>query len=69
MKFKLTKGQRIDPFWLVLKPELEKEIERLRRKNDDAKLTQEQTSALRGRIAALKDLLAIGEDAALADSE
>lgn len=35
------------------------QIERLRNQNDNPKLTEPQTAAIRGRIAAMKDLLAL----------
>jgi hypothetical protein len=61
MKDKLLPRERNDALWIKIKTMVEVEIDTLRRKND-ATSTDLQTEKLRGRIAALKDLLAIGEE-------
>lgn len=48
-----------DPTWAAIKTYLEQELDRLRLKNDDLKLTESETVAVRARIAAVKDLLAL----------
>lgn len=47
-----------DPLWSAIQAHLEKDLERLRAKNDGP-LSELETAALRGRIAAVKDLLAL----------
>jgi hypothetical protein len=58
---RLTFEERHNPLWVKLAEHLQSEIERLRVKNDkdmDAVLT----ANVRGRIAILKELLALAED-------
>lgn len=50
------------PVWLKIKAHLEARIQSLREQNDSLNLTDEQTSALRGRIAEDKELLRLGEE-------
>lgn len=43
--------------WLVVKSHLQERLARCREKNDSAGLTEAETAALRGEIAAIKNLL------------
>lgn len=61
-KFALSLGEKRTEVWLRLKKHLEETLEKARRKNDDPALTQEQTAALRGEIAAYKKLIALGRE-------
>lgn len=62
MKLKLKPQERTDRLWSLIEEDLKAELETLRRKND-ADLTPEQTWKLRGRIAQIKDVLAIASEA------
>lgn len=54
-----------EPFsWKTAVDHANAEIDRLRKKNDDATLDPVQTAAIRGEIAALKRLIALPETAA-----
>lgn len=61
MKLRLTPQERTDRVWSLIEQELKGELDTLRRKND-ADLTPEQTAKLRGRIAQIKELLAIASE-------
>lgn len=43
--------------WITVKAHLEKRLAECREKNDRSELTEMQTAALRGEIAAVKNLL------------
>lgn len=62
MRLKLTQLERAEAVWGKIKEAAEREIETLRRKNEAVTLDPVQTAVIRGRIAQLRDLLAIGED-------
>src|SRR5258708_32032108 len=47
--------------WAYVVDQAEKKLQRLREKNDDARLNEVQTAVLRGRIRELRDLLALPE--------
>jgi ribosomal protein L30/L7E len=55
----LTPGDRQTAVWQKISKYLEAELDRLRKQNDKPALP-EDTARLRGRIAAVKDLLALG---------
>jgi len=57
---KLTDQEVSNPVWLKLKQELERQLKAAREQND-AQLDEIETAALRGKIANLKRVLAIGE--------
>ena len=57
----LTVNDRTSAVWQKLKPYFEKRLESLRRKNDGDK-SPEQTAKLRGQIAEVSHLLALGTD-------
>lgn len=57
---KLTNTERSSSSWLKIKDEINERIGLLRVKND-GDLSEVETARLRGRIAALKDLVAWGE--------
>ncbi len=59
-KLELNDRDLQSELWLKLQPFLQARLAMLRRKND-TDLSPEQTAALRGRIAELKNLLAAGE--------
>lgn len=59
--FILSEGERHHPLWVRLSAHLSAKLTQARGKNDGA-LTQEETARLRGRISALKDLLALGDE-------
>jgi hypothetical protein len=52
---------RHDPTWVSIRRHLDEEIERWRKANDNPKLSESETAAVRARIAAIKDLLALPE--------
>ena len=62
MKLRLKPQERTDRLWSLIEEELKGELETLRRKND-ADLSAEQTAKIRGRIAQIKDVLAIASEA------
>lgn len=64
----LLPGDRQSACWQKLKPYLEAQLDLLRKKND-ASLAEQMTARLRGRIAAVKDLLSLGTDTPKAPSE
>lgn len=59
--FRLTSAERTSPLWLRLKAHLQERLAKARSRNDGA-LAPDETAHLRGRIASLKDLLALEED-------
>lgn len=61
MKLRLKPQERTDRVWSLIEQELKGELDTLRRKND-ADLTPEQTAKLRGRIAQIKEVLAIASE-------
>lgn len=60
--FELTNAEKLSPIWARLKSHLESELQSARLRNDNAKLTTEETAALRGKISALKAFIALGDD-------
>lgn len=50
--------------WQYIEAHLKVRLEKLREKNDSSKLDAIETAALRGEIAAVKDLLALPETVA-----
>lgn len=56
MKYEIDFGS---PTWKAIHAYAQAELDRLRLENDRASLDATQTAALRGRIAAFKDLLAL----------
>lgn len=60
--FSLTDGERTHPLWLRMKEHFEYKLSILRKRNDNAKLTEAETAALRGEIAALRAIVALGDD-------
>lgn len=65
----LNKLDRQSETWKKLAKYLEGELATLRAKNDAAGLNEVSTARLRGRIAAVKDLISLGTDAPKAPSE
>ena len=59
--FRLSANDKAQPLWRSLCDALTAELELQRRKNDHA-MTEQQTAALRGRIACLKEIIALGND-------
>lgn len=60
--FELASGEKTHPLWVRLKAHLETALQSKRAQNDNAKLTEQETAALRGHISALKALIALGDD-------
>lgn len=60
--FELTTGEKLSPIWARLKAHFEAELQVLRARNDNPKLTEAETAALRGNISRLKAILALGVD-------
>lgn len=60
MKLQLDKHEYENALWRKVVEGLKEEIDVLRRKND-APLPEGTTAFIRGRIAALKELVAIGD--------
>ncbi len=59
--FALTDGEKAHPLWLRLKARLTEQLIELRAHNDNPHLTEWETAALRGRIACLKSVIALGD--------
>lgn len=57
---KLTEAEKISALWIRLHAHLSEKLEIARKKND-GDLTPDQTAKLRGRISALKEILALSE--------
>lgn len=55
----LAQVDRTSPTWLRVKEQLEERLAELRAQNDKT-ATEAQTEKLRGRIAEVKDLIALG---------
>ena len=60
--FELSAGERAHPLWARLRAHLVEQLADARVRNDDASMTEAATAALRGRIATLKVLIALGDD-------
>lgn len=56
----LEQQDRDSGTWKRLKVQLEEELATQRVRNDSVNLTPEQTAATRGRIALIKEILALG---------
>lgn len=59
-RFELSPSERTSPLWRAVSEHMEKRIASLRAQNDADK-DATQTAHLRGRIAELKALVALGE--------
>ena len=57
----LSRADRESPTWLKLKAHLETKLQSLREKNDHPQ-DAEQTARLRGRIAEVKECVALGDN-------
>lgn len=64
----ITEGERNQAVWQKLKTYLEAELAVLRARNDKP-MTDDATARLRGRIAAVKDVLSLGTEKPQALSE
>ena len=62
LPFELTAGEKVSPLWVRLKTHLESELDLARKRNDNPKLTEHETAALRGDIKRLKLILSLGDD-------
>lgn len=60
-RFALLPADRMNPLWITLSRHLSERLDILRRQND-ASLAPEQTERLRGRIAQIKDILALADE-------
>ena len=60
-KLVLSVGDKISPTWRKLVEHLENELKICRGKNDNIKLDEIQTAAIRGQIATLKALITLGD--------
>ena len=58
----LTSYDKTSGVWLKLEEYLQQELDRYRKKNDGLLLDEIQTAVVRGRIATLKSLVALGAD-------
>lgn len=65
--FFLTDGEKASPLWQKLTAELETRLKNQRGKNDDPKLSEQETAAIRGHIACLKGLIALGKQPPLVE--
>ena len=61
-QFELTDGERMHPLWMRLKGHLETQLQSTRARNDNAKLSEAETAALRGHIQCLIAIAAIGNE-------
>jgi hypothetical protein len=64
----LTEGDRNNATWQRLKKHYEGRLAKLRERNDKPR-SHDETLSLRGRIAEVKELLALGTDAPITPSE
>ena len=62
LRFELSTAEKMNPFGLRLKAHYEKELEKLRRKNDAPGLGQHETAVIRGNIQFLKGFLALWDE-------
>ena len=60
-QFMLSDGERHHPLWLRLSAHLKQKLEIARAQNDNPKLPESETAALRGQISTLKSLIALGD--------
>jgi len=58
---KLTPIEAQSALWLKLVDHMNESLEECRRKNDNASLTELETARLRGRIAAFKSFVGLGQ--------
>lgn len=65
--FSLTDGERISPLWSKLKDRFETMLQTRRAKNDNPKLTEAETAALRGEIKLLNAIIALGKASPILD--
>ena len=59
-RFELTYAERVGPLWTRFTEHLTNQLDQARKMNDSAGNTEQATAALRGRIACLKGLVALG---------
>lgn len=57
--FALTHGEKHSPLWRRLLEQLQRDLAQLRERNDSVLLDPVATAELRGRIAQLKELIAL----------
>jgi hypothetical protein len=60
--FELSDGERAHPLWARFKAHLLDRLADARTRNDDASANEPATAMLRGRIACLKALIALGDE-------
>lgn len=60
--FKLTPQERDTPLWKKLSAHFDARLSALRLRNDNPKLTDAETAALRGRISEVKELLCLSDE-------
>jgi hypothetical protein len=60
--FELSAGEKSHPIWARLKSHLHQQLDATRIRNDLPTLSEAETAALRGRIAAYKAIIALGDD-------
>jgi len=60
-RFQLQPAERMSPLWLSLARHLQERLNVLRQQNDTS-LAPEKTENVRGRIAQIKEILALADD-------
>lgn len=60
LELKLAPHERANPVWVRIEKYYQDRLANLREKNDSPNLNEVQTAELRGRIAELRGLLALG---------
>lgn len=60
--FTLNQGEKLSPLWARLRNHLEDELTSARKRNDNPKLSADDTAALRGEIKQLKAFIALGNE-------
>lgn len=58
----LTREERTSPVWASVRNHLQRMLEEKRKENDNPKLTDVETAALRGHIQMLKAFLVLGTE-------
>lgn len=59
---KIEPHERSNPVWVKLREHFERRLDIERKKNDSVTLDAEQTAFMRGKIAALKELLGLDRE-------
>ena len=62
LPFELSAGEKSHPLWARLQSYLQQLLDAARKRNDDPAMGDAETATVRGKIAAYKAIIALGED-------